>query len=77
MGIDGDRLHKSDRWDFGTRIREVEVHADGSVWLLTDGRQAAPSGENRGGEARARKAGSAPHGKAFAQSHRMLQRLPS
>ena len=38
MGIDGDRLHKSDRWDFGTRIREVEVHADGSVWLLTDGK---------------------------------------
>ena len=38
MGIDGDRLHKSDRWDFGTRIREVEVNVDGSVWLLTDGK---------------------------------------
>jgi len=38
MGIDGDTLHKSDRWDFGTRIREVEVNADGSVWLLTDGK---------------------------------------
>lgn len=38
MAIDGDALHKSDRWDFGTRIREVEVNEDGSVWLLTDGK---------------------------------------
>jgi len=37
MAIDGDKLHKSDRWDFGKRIREVEVRGDGSVWLLTDG----------------------------------------
>lgn len=37
MGIDGEALHKSDRWDFGQRIREVEVREDGSVWLLTDG----------------------------------------
>lgn len=37
MQIDGDKLTKSDRWDFGTRIREVEVRDDGSVWLLTDG----------------------------------------
>ena len=37
MQIDGDRLHKSDRWDFRERIREVEVRDDGSVWLLTDG----------------------------------------
>jgi aldose sugar dehydrogenase len=37
MGVDGDKLHKSDRWDFGQRIREVEVRDDGSVWLLTDG----------------------------------------
>ena len=36
--IDGDTLHKSDRWDFGARIREVEVRDDGSVWLLTDGK---------------------------------------
>ncbi|HMO75230.1 MAG TPA: PQQ-dependent sugar dehydrogenase [Sphingopyxis sp.] len=35
--IDGDQLSKADRWDFGTRIREVEVREDGSVWLLTDG----------------------------------------
>lgn len=38
MGIDGDKLHKSDRWDFGQRIREVEVRADGTVWLLSDGK---------------------------------------
>ncbi len=38
MAIDGDTLHKSDRWDFGQRIREVEVREDGSVWLLTDGK---------------------------------------
>ena len=37
MAVDGDTLHKSDRWDFGTRIREVEVRDDGSIWLLTDG----------------------------------------
>lgn len=35
--IDGERLSKADRWDFGTRIREVEVRDDGTVWLLTDG----------------------------------------
>ena len=38
MAIDGDTLHKSDRWDFGTRIREVEVRDDGTIWLLTDGK---------------------------------------
>ena len=37
MAVDGDTLHKSDRWDFGARIREVEVRDDGSIWLLTDG----------------------------------------
>ncbi|WP_137752096.1 PQQ-dependent sugar dehydrogenase [Sphingopyxis sp. L1A2A] len=37
MAINGDQLTKSDRWDFGTRIREVEVRDDGTVWLLIDG----------------------------------------
>jgi len=37
MGVDDGTLHKSDRWDFGTRIREVEVREDGTIWLLTDG----------------------------------------
>ncbi|WP_192878876.1 PQQ-dependent sugar dehydrogenase [Sphingopyxis lindanitolerans] len=38
MAIDGDTLHKADRWDFGQRIREVEVGEDGAVWLLGDGK---------------------------------------
>jgi glucose/arabinose dehydrogenase len=38
MAIDNDTLHKADRWDFGQRIREVEVREDGSVWLLSDGK---------------------------------------
>ncbi len=38
MAIDDDTLHKADRWDFGQRIREVEVREDGSVWLLSDGK---------------------------------------
>jgi glucose/arabinose dehydrogenase len=38
MSVDGDTLHKADRWDFGQRIREVEVREDGSVWLLSDGK---------------------------------------
>ena len=38
MSIDDDTLHKADRWDFGQRIREVEVREDGSVWLLSDGK---------------------------------------
>lgn len=38
MALEGDRPHKSDRWDLGIRIREVEVKADGSVWLLSDGK---------------------------------------
>ena len=37
MQINGDKLTKADRWDFGTRIREVEVRDDGTVWLLIDG----------------------------------------
>lgn len=37
MAVDGDKLHKSDRWDLQDRIREVEVRDDGSIWLLVDG----------------------------------------
>ncbi len=37
MAVDGDKLHKSDRWNFGARVREVEVREDGTVWLLIDG----------------------------------------
>ncbi len=38
MAVDGDTLDKSNRWDFDERIREVEVREDGTVWLLTDGK---------------------------------------
>ena len=38
MQIGTDWLSKADRWDFGTRIREVEVREDGTVWLLSDGK---------------------------------------
>ena len=37
MSIDGEKLRKAGRWDFGQRIREVEVREDGTIWLLTDG----------------------------------------
>lgn len=38
MSINGDRISKADRWDLGMRIREVEVREDGSVWLLSNGK---------------------------------------
>lgn len=38
MAIHGDRLTKADRWDLGLRIREVEMREDGSIWLLSDGK---------------------------------------
>ena len=38
MQIGPDGLRKADRWDFGQRIREVEVREDGTVWLLSDGK---------------------------------------
>ncbi len=38
MAIDGDQISKADRWDLAMRIREVEVRDDGSIWLLSDGK---------------------------------------
>lgn len=38
MAVDGENLYKSDRWDLGLRIREVEAREDGSLWLLSDGK---------------------------------------
>lgn len=38
MTMDGAGLHKADRWDLGLRIREVEAREDGSLWLLSDGK---------------------------------------
>lgn len=37
IDLDGISATKAERWDFGDRIREVEQHPDGSIWLLTDG----------------------------------------
>lgn len=38
MQINGDQLQKTDRWNFGMRVREVETRADGSIWILSDGK---------------------------------------
>lgn len=38
MAVDGENVHKTDRWDLGLRIREVEAREDGSLWLLSDGK---------------------------------------
>ena len=40
LQIEGETVRKADHWDMGARIREVEVAADGSVWLLEDGANA-------------------------------------
>ncbi len=36
--FDGDSARESERFDMGTRIREVEQGPDGAIWLLEDGR---------------------------------------
>jgi len=41
VGIDGDRAREAERFDMGTRIREVEQGPDGAVWLLEDGGRGA------------------------------------
>jgi aldose sugar dehydrogenase len=37
ISLDGTKASKAERWDMGARIREVETHEDGSIWVLTDG----------------------------------------
>ena len=37
ISLDGTKASKAERWDMGARVREVEAHADGSIWVLTDG----------------------------------------
>jgi DnaJ-class molecular chaperone len=59
---------------FATSMLSTIVIALVMVWLLTDGRQTAPSGLNRSGEGQARKASSAQNGPALAQSQLMPQR---
>jgi glucose/arabinose dehydrogenase len=35
--LDGDTATKTDQWNMGARIREVEQGPDGALWLLEDG----------------------------------------
>jgi aldose sugar dehydrogenase len=37
LKVNGEVLTKSDHWDMGARIREVEQGPDGAIWLLEDG----------------------------------------
>ena len=39
LQVNGENLSKSDHWDMGARIREVEQGPDGAIWLLEDGRR--------------------------------------
>jgi DnaJ-class molecular chaperone len=62
---------------FATSMLSTIVIALVMVWLLTDGRQTAPSGHNRSGESQQKKTASAVHGKDFARGHDRLHRLLS
>ena len=62
---------------FATSMLSTIVIALMMVWLLTDGRQSAPSGQNRDGDGQPRKAAGALHDKAFAPNLPMLPRLLS
>jgi glucose/arabinose dehydrogenase len=42
VDLDGTSAREAERWDMGERIREVEQHADGSVYILED--QQRPGG---------------------------------
>jgi glucose/arabinose dehydrogenase len=39
--FDGDQAREAERFDMGTRIREVEQGPDGTIWLLEDGGRGA------------------------------------
>ncbi len=41
VAFDGDRAREAERYDMGTRIREVEQGPDGTIWLLEDGGRGA------------------------------------
>ncbi|HEX8640313.1 MAG TPA: PQQ-dependent sugar dehydrogenase, partial [Allosphingosinicella sp.] len=36
VDLDGANAREAERWEMGQRIREVEQHPDGSVYLLED-----------------------------------------
>ena len=62
---------------FATSMLSTIVNALVMVWLLTDGRQSAPSGQNRDNEGQPRKAAGALYHRAFAPNLPMLPRLLS
>lgn len=35
--LDGKRAREAQRWDMGSRIREIEQGPDGAIWILEDG----------------------------------------
>lgn len=37
VAVDGDKAREAERFNMGTRIREVEQGPDGAIWLLEDG----------------------------------------
>jgi glucose/arabinose dehydrogenase len=37
IAIKDGKASKAERWDMGARVREIETHGDGSIWVLTDG----------------------------------------
>lgn len=37
VAFDGDTAREAERWDMGTRIRDVEQGPDGTLWVLEDG----------------------------------------
>jgi len=41
VAFDGDHAREAERFDMGTRIREVEQGPDGTIWLLEDGTRGA------------------------------------
>ena len=41
VAFDGDGAREAERYDMGTRIREVEQGPDGTIWLLEDGTRGA------------------------------------
>ena len=41
VAFDGDSAREAERFDMGTRIREVEQGPDGTIWLLEDGGKGA------------------------------------
>jgi glucose/arabinose dehydrogenase len=41
VAFDGDSAREAERFDMGTRIREIEQGPDGTIWLLEDGDKGA------------------------------------